>query len=213
MYIPASNRISDKAMLHSFMRQYNFAVLMSTPSASGSLPFATHLPFLLDETRGLHGTLLCHMARANPHWKMFDGTSPALVVFTGPHTYISPSWYVDQVTVPTWNYTAVHAYGVPQVIHEPAILRPIVDMLTDLHETAVGSTWDRSLAEVDMDADLKAIVGIEIPLTRLEGKFKLNQNRSEEDRRSVIGALEQSADPMHRDVAAMMRDSFGDKAK
>lgn len=202
MYIPASNRIDDTTVLHAFMRQYNFAVLFSTHDG---IPYASHIPFLYDETRGLHGTLIAHMARANPHWQMFDAMTTALVVFTGPHSYISPSWYEDQVTVPTWNYTAVHASGIPHIIHEPAVLRPIVDMLTDLHETAVGSTWDRSLAEPGMEADLQAIVGIEIPVTRLEGKFKLNQNRSEADRLGVIGALEHSDDKQQRDMAAMMR--------
>ena len=205
MYIPASNRVDDSALLHAFMRQYNFAVLFST---HGGIPYATHLPFLLDETRGLHGTLVAHMARANPHWKMFESTTQALVVFSGPHSYISPSWYVDQVSVPTWNYTAVHATGTPHVIHEPDVLRPIVDMLTEVHETAAGSHWDRSLAERDTGAKLEAIVGIEIHITRLEGKFKLNQNRSIEDRRNVIHALEQSSDQMQREMAAMMRETI-----
>ncbi len=208
MYIPASNRIDDTTVLHAFMRQYNFAVLFSTYEGT---PHATHIPFLYDETRGLHGTLIAHMARANPHWKMFDSTTMALVVFSGPHSYISPAWYADQVAVPTWNYAAVHACGIPTVIHEPAVLRPIVDMLTDLHETAVGSTWDRSLADAYMRADLQAIVGIEIPILRLEGKFKLNQNRSVEDRQGVIRALEHSADQGQRDMASMMRDALGEK--
>ncbi len=208
MYIPASNRIDDTTVLQAFMRQYNFAVLFSTHDG---IPHATHIPFLYDETRGAHGTLFAHMARANPHWKTFTGSTTALVVFSGPHSYISPAWYDDQVTVPTWNYTAVHASGIPAVIHEPAVLRPIVDMLTDLHETAIGSTWDRSLAEVDMDTDLQAIVGIEIPIAKLEGKFKLNQNRSLEDRQNVIRVLENSGDPVQREMAAMMCETLKGK--
>jgi transcriptional regulator len=208
MYIPASNRINDTDMLRAFIRQYNFAVLFSTYNG---VPYATHLPFLFDEARGLNGTLVAHMARANPHWKMFEGSTTALVVFSGPHSYISPSWYVDQVSVPTWNYTAVHAYGTPHVIHEPDVLRPIVDMLTEVHETAVSSVWDRSLAARDTGAKLEAIVGIEIPVSRLEGKFKLNQNRSVEDRRSVISALEDSSDQGQREMAAMMRGTLEEK--
>lgn len=205
MYIPASNRMTDIAVLHTLMRRYNFAVLFSQHDG---VPHATHLPFLFDESRGDHGTLIAHMARANPHWKAMTDTTEALVVFQGPHAYISPSWYREQETVPTWNYAAVHAYGTPVIVHEPTALRHIMDALVDVHETAVGSTWDRSLAEAGMEINLRAIVGLEIPIRRLEGKFKFNQNRSREDQAGVVAALERSGDQLDRETAAIMRENL-----
>lgn len=204
MWTPRPFRQEDVQTLHALMRRHNFAVLFS--QADGR-PYATHLPFMIDENRGPYGTLVGHMARANPHWKRFDDATQVLVVFQGPHAYISPSWYEDQVTVPTWNYAAVHAYGIPRLIHEPERLRPMVGELTRLHETAVGSTWDLDQAKPVMDTELKAIVGFEIPIDRLEGKYKFNQNRSRADQEGVIRALERATDPLERDVAAIMRSN------
>lgn len=208
MYIPGSFRQTDLAVLHAMIEQYNFAIMFSQHDG---LPYATHLPFLLDPSRGEYGTLIAHIARANPHWKKIDAATEVLIVFQGPHSYISPSWYQEQESVPTWNYVAVHAYGTPVMIHEPSAIRPIVDKLVDVHETAIQSPWDRSLAEPDMDTDLRAIVGLEIPIRRLEGKFKLNQNRSQEDQAGVIRALEHSDDPMQREIAEIMRGNLANR--
>lgn len=201
MYTPGSFRERELPKLHALMRRYNFAVMFSQHEG---VPVATHLPFLVDETRGEHGTLVAHIARANPHWKKFNEQTEVLVVFQGAHAYISPSYYTNQATVPTWNYAAVHVYGMPVLVHDPAALRPIVDTLVEIHETAIHSSWDRGLAEPEMDIDLQAIVGIEIPIRRMEGKYKFNQNRSLADQMGVIRALEHSPDPMERDVAAIM---------
>lgn len=205
MYIPGSFRQTDTAVLHEMIQRYNFAVMFSQHEG---VPYATHLPFLLDENRGEYGTLTAHIARANPHWKTMTESTEVLVVFQGAHSYISPSWYAQQEAVPTWNYVAVHAYGTPVIIHEPSALRPIVDKLVDIHETAIHSTWDRSLAESHMGVDLRAIVGLEIPIRRLEGKFKLNQNRSLADQAGVIRAMEHSTDPMQREIAEIMRENL-----
>jgi transcriptional regulator len=210
MYIPGSFRQTSNAVLYDVIRQYNFAIMFSQHEG---VPHATHLPFLFDENRGEYGTLMAHIARVNPHWKKMDENTEVLVVFQGPHSYISPSWYSRQETVPTWNYVAVHAYGTPTLIHEPSVLRPLVDKLVDIHETAIDSPWDRSLAEPDMDADLRAIVGLEIPIQRLEGKFKLNQNRSREDQAGVIRALEHSSDPMQQKMAEIMRENLEKSSK
>lgn len=204
MYTPGSFREQELSKLHALMRRYSFAVMFSQHEG---VPVATHVPFLVDETRGENGTLIAHIARANPHWKMFDKDTEVLVVFQGPHAYISPSYYVDQETVPTWNYAAVHVYGTPLLVHDPAALRPMVNALVEVHETAIHSPWDRRLAEPEMDIDLQAIVGIEISIRRIEGKYKFNQNRSLDDQKGVIHALEHSHDPMERDVAAIIREN------
>lgn len=202
MYTPRSFREEDTATLHALMRRYNFATLFSWTDDG---PVATHLPFVLDPDRGPHGTLITHMARANPHWRSFDGKREVLVTFLGAHSYISPSWYADPVTVPTWNYAAVHAYGVPSIVHETETLRQQVLRMTELHEAYVDPPWDPNHAEPVMPTELKAIVGFEIPVRRIEGKFKFNQNRSREDRAGVVAALERMDDPVAQEVAAIMR--------
>ena len=164
---------------------------------------------MVDADRGPHGTLIAHMARANPHWRAFAGAPPSLVVFMGPHAYISPAWYEEQATVPTWNYAVVHATGTPRLVVETEPLRAMVLRLVDTHEAPLGHPWDVRQAESVMDADLQAIVGFEIPIDRLEGKFKLNQNRSRADQEGVVRALETSADASEREIARLMREHLG----
>lgn len=202
MYTPRSFREDDREVLHDLMRRHPFGTLFSW-SEEG--PVATHLPFELDAARGEYGTLMGHMARANPHWRSLAGGGEVLVAFVGPHAYVSPSWYVDPVTVPTWNYAAVHAWGAARVFEDGAVLRDHVLRLSREHEAYVTPPWDPAQAEPLLPAQLKAIVGIEIPIRRLEGKFKFNQNRSREDQAGVAAALASSPDTMLRDVAAIMR--------
>lgn len=187
------------------MRRYSFAALFTHRSGES---FATHLPFMIDPDRGPFGTLVAHMARANPHWRAFEGAPPSLVVFTGPHAYISPAWYAEQATVPTWNYTLVHASGQVRLVEDTTRLREMVMRLVELHESPLGNPWDVRKAETVIDVELEAIVGFEIPIDRLEGKFKLNQNRSVEDREGVIRALEKSTHPDEREVARLMREQL-----
>jgi transcriptional regulator len=202
MYIPRSYQEDDLAKLHDMMRTHNFATAFTQ---SDGVPCATHLPMLIDATRGEFGTLVMHMARANPHWKAWDDSTTALVVFQGPHDYISPSMYANPEAVPTWNYAAIHAYGTPTVIHETALLRELVGGLTGYHEAGRNPQWDIQHAEPLMESNLKAIVGIEIPIERLEGKYKFNQNRSAEDQQGVVTALAESnpavAEIMRRNLA------------
>ena len=205
VYNPRSFRKESISELHDFVRRYNFAALFTHQNGAS---FATYLPFMIDPGRGPFGTLVAHMARANPHWRAFEGAPPSLVVFTGPHAYISPAWYEEQATVPTWNYTLVHASGHVRLVEDVARLREMVMRLVALHETPLGNPWDVRKAESVIDSELKAIVGFEIPVDRLEGKFKLNQNRSVKDRESVIRALEKSPHPDEREVARLMREQI-----
>ncbi len=205
MYNPRSYRRDSISELHDFVRRYNFATLFTHKDGES---FSTLLPFMIDPARGSLGTLVAHMARANPHWRAFAGASPSLVVFTGPHAYISPAWYHEQVTVPTWNYTVVHATGSVHIVDDTARLREMVLRLVAQHEAPLGNPWDVRKAEGAMEVELQAIVGFEIPIDRLEGKFKLNQNRSVEDREGVVRALERSAHPDEREIARLMREDL-----
>ena len=203
MYIPASFAETDIHKLHDLMRTYNFALLVSN---GDSAPNASHLPFMIDPGTGEYGTLITHMARANPHWKSLNPDAEVLVIFQGAHSYISPRWYTPQGVVPTWNYAAVHAYGKPRLIHDPALLKPIVMALVAQHE---GPEMLPGIETGFPENLLHAIVGLEITITRLEGKFKMSQNRSEVDQRGVIQALEQSRHPDQQAVAALMQANAG----
>lgn len=205
LYRPRSYRNDDIHALHTLMCTYNFATLYTHREGE---TFVTHLPFLIDSKRGEQGTLVAHMARANPHWKAFEGAAESLVVFLGPHAYISPAWYEDTVTVPTWNYATVLAYGTPVLVDDDATLRRMVFDLIDRHEADVGRPWDVRDAAAVVETELKGIVGFEIPIRELVGKFKFNQNRSREDQQGVADALSRSPDLRERAVAEIMRENL-----
>lgn len=202
MYTPRSFREDDPEVLHDLIRRHGFGVLF-THGADG--PAATHLPFVLQVSEDGSRTLVAHMARANPQWKAFHTDRPVLVVFQGAHSYVSPTWYQEPVAVPTWNYAAVHVYGVPRLVEDPAVLRAQVAELVRQYEGAGPDAWDMARAEPKMEALLQAIVGFEIPVDRMEGKWKFNQNRSREDREGVVRALEGSEDPLVRETVEIMR--------
>ena len=202
MYIPKAFCEDDPALLHDLMQRYNFAALVTQHEGA---PFATHLPFILDTARGPHGTLLAHMARANPQWHDFAEGREALVIFQGAHAYISPALYEVTPSVPTWNYAIVHAYGVPQVIEDRDRLYTLLERLVDTHEAARTPPWRMELPDDYLDRMMRAIVGFEIPITRLEGKLKLSQNRPEGDRRRVVAELSESDDILSVEMAEMMR--------
>jgi transcriptional regulator len=202
MYTPRSFRIEHLPTLHALIQDFSFGVLVSQ---DGARPVATHVPFMVDATKGTHGTLIAHMARANPHWKTWTQETQVLAIFQGAHAYISPGWYQSQATVPTWNSATVHAYGGPRLIQDPSDLRPMVESLVELHEAHAESGWDRSQMESIMATELQAIVGFEIPIDSIEGKFKFSQNRSLEDQAGVAAALEESMNPLERQSAAIMK--------
>lgn len=205
MYIPKSFQEDNINILHDLIERYNFATLFSQHDGT---PFATHLPFMLDKSRGEQGTLIAHFARANAHWKMLNEKAEVLIVFQGAHSYISPAWYENQVTVPTWNYAVIHAYGKPALIHDTQRLRGMVENLVVQHESY---GWDVRQADPIMDAQLQAIVGLEIPIARIEGKYKFNQNRTKADQQRVINALENASDPLQRETADIMRRNLEKK--
>jgi transcriptional regulator len=192
MYVPAHFSESDIAVLHALIRDHPLATWVTL---GGDELVANHIPFYLDADRGEHGTLVGHVARANPVWRSFSRSTPSLAIFQGPQAYISPSWYpskqADGKVVPTWNYAVVHAHGMPQVIEDRARLLEIVRSLTDMHEAGQRAPWNVADAPPDfIDKLLAAIVGIEIPIARLSGKWKISQNRPQEDRRGTAAGLE-----------------------
>lgn len=204
MYIPEAFAMNGRAACHDAIRASSFGTLV-TSDPSG-LPVATHLPFLLDAERGAHGTLVGHLARANPQWQALATGRPVLAIFQGPHAYVSPAWYEVHPAVPTWNYLAVHAEGVPRLLSDPAAVAEVLRRLVDTSEAAVGSSWRmESLDDAYRAEMIPLIAAFEIPISRLEGKAKLSQNRSAADRVGVIAALERSTEPGARAVAAAMR--------
>ena len=202
MYTPRHFREDDPGILRAVMRENSFATLVSL---DGGELTATHLPLLLDEDRGAHGTLIGHVARANPQWRGFAG-SDVLAIFQGPHAYVSPSWYEDRAAnVPTWNYVAVHAYGVPRLVENDAAVARLLAATAGTYEAAQPAPW--SPAEFDAEkyaAMRRGVVAFEIPISRIEGKRKLSQNKSEADRAGVVAALADSGDETGRAVAAVM---------
>jgi len=188
MYIPAHFREDDPATLAALMAAHSFAMLVSV-NADG-LPFVTHQALLHDADRVPNGRLIGHIARANPQWQHFASGKPVLAVFQGPHAYISPSWYVNRPAVPTWNYAAVHAYGTPRIIDDQARVRTLLDRLAQTYEAGNAKPW-RLADEPDdyLEGMQRGIVAFEIPIDRLEGKWKMSQNRKPEDREAAIAAL------------------------
>jgi len=170
-------------------------------------PVATHLPFLLDPARGPNGTLMTHMARANPHWRAFDGAAGALAVFSGPHAYVSPRWYTPGNNVPTWNYIAVHCSGVPVLLEGDGAAVGHLRELVDRQENRFDDPWSLAAMPEDyVNGTAKGVVAIEIPIGRIQGKAKLSQNRTPRDRMGIIAGLEESQDTGDRRLAASMRE-------
>jgi len=199
MYIPKAFREDDINTLHNLIQEYSFATLITQHEG---MPFATHLPFLLDTQRGPHGTLLAHMARANTQWHDFNSEQEVLTIFQGPHAYISPSWYEVELSVPTWNYAAVHAYGIPRLIENGEELYKLLKILIETHEAQFKNPWPFQLPDDYLQKMIRGIVGFEIEITRLEGKFKMSQNRTESERENVIASLQESS--VTRPVAELM---------
>ncbi|HUY88555.1 MAG TPA: FMN-binding negative transcriptional regulator [Pirellulales bacterium] len=200
MYVPASFEQSDPAELHAFVERHSFAMLVSQHDGE---PLASHLPLLLQQDAGGRRSLLGHMARANPQWRQADGQT-VLAAFSGPHAYISPSWYEAAAVVPTWNYAAVHVYGCFQAIHDTPALLGIVRDFVEFYESATPEPWQ--LPEDDFIERLtQSIVGFRIPIDRIEGKWKLSQNQPAERRQKVVAALDRRNDENSRAVAALMR--------
>ncbi len=206
MYLPAPFREDDPLRLHALIRAHGFATLISEVAGE---PFASHLPLLLDAERGPKGTLVGHMARANPQWRHFGVRRSALAIFHGPHCYVSPSWYVSGPAVPTWNYVAIHAYGRPRLLEHEAETRALLGRMVETYESGFETPWPLDSVPDDMMASLiREIVAFEVPIERLEGKLKLSQNRPPEDRAGVRARLAASTGAGERAVARLMDGEF-----
>lgn len=206
MYIPPAFREDRTETLHELIRRHPLG-LLTTSGESGLA--ATPLPFLVHADGDKNGTLRAHMARANPHWRELQGGAECLVVFMGPQGYVTPSWYSTkretQKVVPTWNYVCVQAWGRPRLVEDAAWLRRQIDDLTRAHEGARPEPWAVSDApEEYIAAQMRAIVGIEIPIARIEGKWKLSQNRAEADRAGVVAGLNDPQDPDKNEAMAQL---------
>lgn len=202
MYIPSHFECADPNRLATIIHEHSFATVVT--QSNGAL-FASHLPVLYFPERGKHGVLAAHVARANPQWRQFTPDHEALVIFQGPHGYISPSWYETTPAVPTWNYVAVHAYGVPRILSGEA-LEDLVRVTVEKYESALPNPWKANLPPEYRSKMINAIVGFEIEVSRIEGKFKLSQNRPPEDAAGAIEFLANSQDPTDRDLAQLMAD-------
>jgi transcriptional regulator len=203
MYVPESFRVVDVLECHAVMRAHSFATLV-TPVANGP-PEITHLPVIVDSDRGPYGTLRGHLAKANGHGRAFADAAESIAVFQGPHGYISPRWYAANVAVPTWNYVAVHAYGRPEIVTDPAAIR---HHLTELarHYEAGPNPWRVEELPGDVYQQLSAsIVCWSMPITRLDGKAKLGQNRSAADQAGLLAGLDQLGTPAAKSLAEETR--------
>ena len=207
MYTPRAFIEDDPLELQHLIRATRLALVVTYGSEGLQ---ASHLPLLLKAEEGPHGTLYGHLARANHQWQTLAQGGEALVIFAGADAYVSPAFYPAKAehgkVVPTWNYLAVHAYGHAEVFDEPQRLLTVVSALTDRHETGRTLPWKVTDAPADyIDGMLKAIVGFALPITRLEGKRKLSQNRSSADIQGVREGLAASADTLDRTLAQLMK--------
>ena len=198
LYIPEFNRVEDRALALEFMRANPFAILVS---ANPSGPFATHLPLLIDNSAD-QVTLRGHVAKANPHWQMLN--DDVVIIFHGPHAYISPMLYEIRESVPTWNYAAVHVYGKGRVITEESATRQVLDDLITQFDSSYNQQWN-SFSDEYRNRMQRHIVAFEIAATRIETKFKLSQNRTKIEQENVIRALAENSDSAISGVAALMR--------
>jgi len=203
MYIPRRYLQGDTAVAHDLIQTNVFATLIT--EVSGRLD-ATHVPVVLDPERGELGSLRFHLAGVNPTAKALTDDREILMVFTGPHTYISPDWYANDNLVPTWNYAVVHAYGTPRLMDD-ADLRHLLDDLSAAQEAHLPKTpWTVDKMPADLvDKMCDAIVGFDLPIAELQSKWKFNQNRGEDDRAGVVAALEDLGGESNAAVAATMR--------
>ena len=190
LYIPKAHLVEDLKLLHDFMDQYPFVDLVtSSPTLR-----ITHVPVVLNRTAGAYGRIFGHISRQNPQSQAFDGRHPGIVVFRGPHGYISPTWFAKTDVVPTWNFAVVHASGRPKAITEKKELHDMLARLIDTFEKYRGSAYDFSkLPESDVSSLIEGIVGFEMQVESLAGKFKLGQSWSEGDKQGVLEHLRQEA--------------------
>jgi len=205
MYRPTAFREEDIDKLVAFMKANSFATLISILDG---VPCASHIPLVVTVKEGVV-KLIGHLAKQNTHWQAFE-TSESLAIFTGPHAYISPALYEKRESVPTWNYIAVHAYGIPKIIkfdNSPESMNQMIDKMVDTYEVSYKEHW-HSLSTGFREGMMNGIIGFEMIVTRLEGKYKLSQNRSQVDQHNVSEALLQSSAPIARAVGTEMKQNL-----
>ena len=201
MYIPKLYREEDRVRILDFIQQNDFATLVTY---DGEKPVASHLLMgIKEDVENLF--VNGHMSRANPQWKTFDLNREVLVIFQGPHTYISPTWY-NHVNVPTWNYQSVHVYGKPRVITDYDEAYEILKRLIDRYESNSHYRLE-TLPKDFVEKEIKGIVAFQIEVTRIEANYKLSQNRKDEDYRNIIAQLEKRTDDLSHGVAEAMREN------
>ncbi len=206
MYTPQHFEEKDREKLLSFMKQYPFAILVTRSEES---PVATHLPFLVEERKG-EVFLLSHMAKANEQWYDFQAEQDVLVIFSEPHAYISTAFYGDGEQVPTWNYVAIHAYGHPDLLESDEEKKQLLEKTISTFHPPDLEHYN-ALPGAYVSKMLKGIVAFEIKLRDLQGKYKMSQNRKEEERRNILHHFEHSGDAMQLSVARLIRESNPEK--
>jgi len=210
MYVPELFRCGDRDAVLDLLDAYPFATLLTVaptqdPGADASGIAVSHIPLLLERADGSWGRLLGHVARGNPHWQLFDGERESVAIFHGPHAYVSPTWYASKESPPTWNYAVVHAWGRPRRL-AGADPSAVLDQLVARHERgpepfALSEPVRRSLE--------RAIVAFELPISRVEAKFKLGQNKQAPDRDGTVVALERDGSELAHELAAWTRRITG----
>jgi transcriptional regulator len=204
VYIPKAFEVNDKTKLYNFIKKNSFGILFSQEENG---PFATHLPFLIDEKKGEPDVLIGHMAKPNPHWKNLDNKE-VLVVFSGPHAYISPTWYNEDNTVPTWNYVAVHIYGTFKIINKKDELVDLMEKTVHFYESSMPNPWKAPFDTNFIDGLMSGIVGFEISINKMEGKWKLNQNHSNKRQENLVKGLRSSNQYNSEEIANIMEENI-----
>ena len=204
MYTPSLFEVNDPQLIRSFIEEHNFGLLLS--SKNGSSIQETLTPFLFSKD-GSH--LLGHIARANPHWKDWQQNNRVKVIFQGPHCYISPSYYQSAINVPTWNYTAVSIEGTVEMVEDLEEQKAFMNWLVDTHENSLPHPWKLDEENEQFMKLFKAVVFFRIQITDTTAKFKLNQNKDQSDRLSVIQKLSESDSAFERNVASLMQADIG----
>ena len=209
MYVPEQFAVTDRPKQIDFIRSTGWGLLTGVIDGA---PFVTHLPFLVDGAAGSE-KLIAHMARANPHWKSFKSGEPQLVVFSGPHAYISPSWYNADKVVPTWNYATAHVYGNPVIIDDPGTLYARQQELVNHYEAQYDTPWQMEYVDAKfINGMLRGIVCFEMPIETIQCKYKISQNRPTEDQIRVVDALGSSKDANAKGIANLMQANLSEPA-
>ena len=207
MYSPGSFRVSDDAVVLPFIECYDFATLITSTAKDGVL--ITHVPLFLKRSKD-RAVLQGHVAKANPHWRRFDGGTPSIAIFHGPHAYVSPAWYQNKPAVPTWNYAVVHAHGRPRITEDRQVTLDILQNLVRKNERHRSEPWEMAeLSPEYYEQMASRIIAFEMPIDSIEAKFKLGQNRSEEDREGTISGLLGADSLDAAALATFMREQSG----